>query len=440
MPHDVIISYSHIDKFIADAICANLESAGFRCWIAPRDITPGQDWPTAISEAIALSRIMVLVFSADSNRSKQVGNEISLAFDNNLVIIPFKLDAIDPEPGKQYYLARTHWLEAMNPPTQEQIDTLVGYVRSFLPEKDKTGTAFPLPVDKAPLGEALKGAGEGKLPPPQSVNVESSRHQQKPKPKNIWIWGFLLLVAIITGSVSAVRSFGSKLLPTITPVPFESSTSTITISPTPFQTATPRSTYTPRPTATNTPQPAWVTEFAQPILDVTDSRSPNFQDDFHDKSGGWQAPSWCGNRMEYVQEEMVLTDCRLANSQHINYSDFVAEFDGRFLAGAASNSNWGFHFRDIGPSYAINVYYSGDVWLAFDGGNNYEYPSAANPGEKPNHILVIAKGSRMAFFVNSVPLAYVEISAIRYGEVSIFASGTILAIDNFKIWNISDLP
>lgn len=148
MPYDVFISYSHKDKPVADVICANLESIGIRCWIAPRDIAPGMDWPTAISAAIALSRVMVLVFSADSNRSKQVGNEISLAFDNNLIIIPFKIDNTSPEPGKQYYLARTHWLDAMNPPTQEQIDKLVGYVKSFMSENGTIGAVQPVQMTK----------------------------------------------------------------------------------------------------------------------------------------------------------------------------------------------------------------------------------------------------------------------------------------------------
>jgi len=64
MTHDVFISYSSKDKPIADAICANVEATGIRCWIAPRDIAPGEDWPTAITKTISHSRILVLVFSA----------------------------------------------------------------------------------------------------------------------------------------------------------------------------------------------------------------------------------------------------------------------------------------------------------------------------------------------------------------------------------------
>jgi ABC-type sugar transport system substrate-binding protein len=135
MTHDVFISYSSKDKPIADGVCANLESAGIRCWIAPRDITPGEDWPTAITRAISQSRVMVLVFSASSNSSEDVGREIILAANSRLVIIPFKIENVEPEPGKQYYLARTHWLDAINPPTQEQIHALIVCVKKLLPEK-----------------------------------------------------------------------------------------------------------------------------------------------------------------------------------------------------------------------------------------------------------------------------------------------------------------
>ncbi|MBN1303169.1 MAG: toll/interleukin-1 receptor domain-containing protein [Anaerolineales bacterium] len=135
MAHDVFISYASKDKPIADAICANLEGAGIRCWIAPRDIAPGDDWPTAISKAISQSQVMILVFSAHSNSSEDVGREIILAANNKLVIVPFKIENIEPEPGKQYYLARTHWLDAINPLTREQIEVLIKRIKGLVQER-----------------------------------------------------------------------------------------------------------------------------------------------------------------------------------------------------------------------------------------------------------------------------------------------------------------
>ena len=78
MANAVFISYSSKDKLIAKEICTSLEVIGIRCWIAPRDIAPGEDWPTAIAKAIANSYVMVLVFSASSNSSDEVSREIML--------------------------------------------------------------------------------------------------------------------------------------------------------------------------------------------------------------------------------------------------------------------------------------------------------------------------------------------------------------------------
>ena len=76
---DVFISYSHVDKATADATCATLEQAGIRCWIAPRDIMPGDEWGAAIVKAIDQCRAMVLIFSSSANSSKQIRREVERA-------------------------------------------------------------------------------------------------------------------------------------------------------------------------------------------------------------------------------------------------------------------------------------------------------------------------------------------------------------------------
>ena len=163
MAHDVFISYSNKDKQVADGICASLEAAGARCWIAPRDIAPGEDWPAAINHAITQSRIMVLVFSHNSNSSDDVSRELILAANNKLVIIPFKIDNIEPEPGKQYYLARTHWLDAMNPPTREQINMLVETVKKLVPTAGPVAPPEEYPI--APSGSKTAQKQKTKFKP-----------------------------------------------------------------------------------------------------------------------------------------------------------------------------------------------------------------------------------------------------------------------------------
>ncbi|HEY4124610.1 MAG TPA: toll/interleukin-1 receptor domain-containing protein, partial [Rhizomicrobium sp.] len=76
MAHDVFISYSSKDKTAADAACAVLESKGIRCWIAPRDITPGNDWGETIVGAIHSARAFLLIFSGNANTSPQIKREV----------------------------------------------------------------------------------------------------------------------------------------------------------------------------------------------------------------------------------------------------------------------------------------------------------------------------------------------------------------------------
>ena len=132
MTHDVFISHSSKDKVIADAVCAALENAKIRCWIAPRDILPGEKWAGSITKSITNSKIMVLIFSYNSNNSDDVLNELLLAKDAGAIIIPFKIGNILPKGEMEYYLKRTHWLDAMDPPTEKQIQSLVETVKQFI--------------------------------------------------------------------------------------------------------------------------------------------------------------------------------------------------------------------------------------------------------------------------------------------------------------------
>ena len=90
-PHDVFISYSSKNKNIADAVVSEFEQHGIRCWYAPRDIRPGEEWVTAITGALEKAKVLVLIFTDESNSSRQVMNEVAVAFNAGLTIVPFRL-------------------------------------------------------------------------------------------------------------------------------------------------------------------------------------------------------------------------------------------------------------------------------------------------------------------------------------------------------------
>jgi len=131
MAHDVFVSYSSKDKPIADAVVAGLENNSIRCWIAPRDIIPGKSWGEAINSAIEGSTYMVIILSGNSNRSNQVVREVERAVANDVIIIPFRIEKIDPTGAMAYFLSTEHWLDAMTPPLEEHIEKLAHTIQIF---------------------------------------------------------------------------------------------------------------------------------------------------------------------------------------------------------------------------------------------------------------------------------------------------------------------
>src|SRR5437762_13958361 len=92
MSTDVFISYSSRDTHTAQAICSALEAAGLSCWIAPRNILPGQTWSEAIMDGINGCQIMVLLYTSASNASPQVLREVERAVSKGLGLIAVRLE------------------------------------------------------------------------------------------------------------------------------------------------------------------------------------------------------------------------------------------------------------------------------------------------------------------------------------------------------------
>ncbi len=73
MDHQVFISYasekgkhSKNDFDVAEKIYNALEAKNTRCWLAPREIHPGDEWIDEIINAVEQSKVVVLVFSSNA--------------------------------------------------------------------------------------------------------------------------------------------------------------------------------------------------------------------------------------------------------------------------------------------------------------------------------------------------------------------------------------
>ena len=129
---DAFISYSSKETEAAGSICALLEEGGVPCWMAPRDIPLGSHWAGSIAQALRNAKIMVLLFSRNSNDSLQVLREVTLAASNNLIIMPVKIDDTLPSNDMEYFLSISHWLDASGRPLENAAAELVSTIRAKL--------------------------------------------------------------------------------------------------------------------------------------------------------------------------------------------------------------------------------------------------------------------------------------------------------------------
>jgi len=422
MAHDVFISHSHIDKPIADAVCAMLESKKIRCWIAPRDIAPGVDWPTAISTAISGSRVFVLIFSGNSNRSEDVGRELILAANNNLVIIPFRIDNAAPEPGKLYYLARTHWLDAMNPPTQEQIENLVSAVQLFLTQREKS-----------------QDGGFSKT----TSREKSPEHEQKIRnfPKKFQFSGRKILIGSVASFLFLALSIflfwrfnnQNKVLKTPSAeIVYPAIANTVTLNPT--VTLAPTSTVEPEPTPNVIPD--WVVDYSDPIQRLISDHDSNLSDGFYDKfytRGLWLDTSKYPNPLVFENEKLLLSNVSKL-PWTFWYTDFVMAFSWRFELD--DSSSWILYIR--GGEGTIE-FYKDYVKICATPRDNNEYHF--EPTDEMNHTIIIVKDESLAVIINEQPVYYGDFLSTEWksGETAFGIRESAVFFDDFQFWNLNDL-
>ena len=153
MGHEVFISHAATDKAVADGITNHLERGGVKCWVAPRDIRPGDTWGGSIVKAIESCSIMVILFSGNSNRSQQVLREVERAIQKNVVVLPFRIEEIEPTGDMEYFLSATHWLDAISGDLEYHYNHLLITTRSILgrDESEITSTPISEPTKNEPL-------------------------------------------------------------------------------------------------------------------------------------------------------------------------------------------------------------------------------------------------------------------------------------------------
>ena len=209
---DVFISYSHVDKATADATCATLEQAGIRCWIAPRDITPGDEWGAAIVKAIDQCRAMVLIFSSSANSSKQIRREVERAVNGGVPIIPVRIENVVPTEAMAYFMSTVHWLDAMTAPLENHLQRLTQSIKALLQSDAPDVDARDAHDSTAtPAGSATPGT-TARTAKPMFAEIMNFSYQRTTKQAIGWYLMYLAIIIVAGFAIGRIASMGSTTI------------------------------------------------------------------------------------------------------------------------------------------------------------------------------------------------------------------------------------
>jgi hypothetical protein len=107
----IFITYSSKDRKVAQTICSALEVRGLKCWISSRNVKPGQNFQEQIVKAIRAAKIMVLIFTDNANNSNEIKKELALASQNDLTVIPVRIEDVAPNEAFSYEFATRQWID-----------------------------------------------------------------------------------------------------------------------------------------------------------------------------------------------------------------------------------------------------------------------------------------------------------------------------------------
>lgn len=446
MTHDVFISYSSKDKTIADAVCAKLEQLKIHCWIAPRDITAGQNFAKSIIFAIDSCHVFVLIWSSNTNASEHILNEINRAFDRGIPIVPFRIQDVQPTPEMSYYFGRTHWLDAITPPLEDHIGALASTIYALLgriePQVPQPAPVVPEPVQEA---IALPGVSEPLQPAimdtPESIRLEEGniepKHTEvsarKLEIKKVFI---PLLIGIVAVAALAIL-FTSGGIKAFSPEE-RAQTSVPTASPTKIP-------------ATETPLPAWVSDFSEAILLAIANHPTSFEDYFNQPD---TAQLRWGNDPDVSITGGVLhlqaTNGETNAGNEMSANNFVISYDFTIIAVAPGTHISLLYRLGEGGNYSLSFLKDGSwsvsPWDPMGTDNGVVISGKIDSMEmnRKYSVILIIKDDKVALYLDDQPAGYGQAEVIRLGQYVGFnlwspQGTTEVVYDNVRFWDLDHL-
>ncbi|HEX3871234.1 MAG TPA: TIR domain-containing protein, partial [Pirellulales bacterium] len=148
MQHDIFVSWASADELIAETIVEALRHQGLSCWFSDDSVPPGKDWDEQISLAIEGCRLMLVILSEKSIRSRYVKKEIILALDDGLTIVPLRVADVKLPHEIRLTLAGIQHVDVF-PDVRKHLDKLAKDLRLLLAKIESSSPEVTLIAPKA---------------------------------------------------------------------------------------------------------------------------------------------------------------------------------------------------------------------------------------------------------------------------------------------------
>ncbi len=159
MSGEIFISYRRADEPQARLLYNRLKELGVEAWYDAH-VGAGEDWRTATAKALQNARIFVLLFSRAAAASDDITKELAAATFSKKLVVPVRIEDIQPEGAFLYELAGRNWINAF-----DETEAKLGELARSLAALVKSGKEDPamLPFDR--------GTGETKATPKKRGRV-----------------------------------------------------------------------------------------------------------------------------------------------------------------------------------------------------------------------------------------------------------------------------
>ena len=168
--YDVFLSHASADGEHVDAFLPALRGLGLTVWCSrERPIDVGIDFGAEITDALTVSSRMVLLLSKSSMDSKHVANELRMAEDEGIAVIPIRLDKTPLNSAFKYRLTGLQTPDIAIEPIEKIARRVFKNIRGVdAPEPAK---AVPSPAEGVTIVDPPKVVSPPPAPAKKSGNM-----------------------------------------------------------------------------------------------------------------------------------------------------------------------------------------------------------------------------------------------------------------------------